>query len=382
MKYKQIVITFLLSSSLLAFTYFTVLFVYDPLKIFHKPWFNKEYLQEDMRQQAVGIINNLNYDSLILGTSILENTSSKEASEALGGNFINISISGGQYFERLIILNYALKKNPLKKVLISLDDLDITGIKKTTALNELANWDYLYDNNPFNDFKAYTNNKYLKCFLFFSEQKECRGNKKDFDRPSSWDKVEHHAVRFGGLSNWFRLKNNDRIKNEFTPILEKIKQIKHENKKIDNNLAIHIAESQQYIDQNIIQYALKYPTIEFIFILPPYSRISSAIDAQYDVSLFERYKECVKYLVTKSEKYHNIKVYAWGNYDFVDNITHYKDINHYDTTINSWMLGAIKNNEGQLTTHNIETYLDTFTKKALEYDLSILEMYIEAYLKE
>lgn len=382
MKNKKIVITFILSSSTLAFIYFTVLFIYDPLKIFHQPWIHKEYLQDDMRQQAVGIINNWKYDSLILGTSILENTSSKEASEVLGGKFINISISGGQYFERLIILNYTLKKNHLKKILISLDDLDVTGIKKTTALAELPNWSYLYDNNPFNDFKAYANNHYLGCLLFFSDKRKCMGKKKDFDRPNAWYKEQHHAVRFGGLNNWFGLKNNDRIKNEFTPILEKIKQIKLGNIKIDNNLAIHIAESQKYIDENIIQYAFKYPTTEFIFILPPYSRISSAIDTQYDVGLFERYKESVKYLVRESEKYQNIKIYGWGNHDFVDNIAYYKDINHYDHTINSWMLSAIKSNEGQLTSQNIETYLDTFLKKALSYDLSVLERNIEAYLEK
>lgn len=208
------------------------------------------------------------------------------------------------------------------------------------------------------------------------------GKKKDFDRPNAWYKEQHHAVRFGGLNNWFGLKNNDRIKNEFTPILEKIKQIKLGNIKIDNNLAIHIAESQKYIDENIIQYAFKYPTTEFIFILPPYSRISSAIDTQYDVGLFERYKESVKYLVRESEKYQNIKIYGWGNHDFVDNIAYYKDINHYDHTINSWMLSAIKSNEGQLTSQNIETYLDTFLKKALSYDLSVLERNIEAYLEK
>lgn len=382
MKNKKIVITFLLSSSFLAFTYFAVLFVYDPLKIFHKPWVNKEYLQDDMRQQAVGMINNWDYDSLILGTSILENTSSKEASEALGGKFINVSVSGGQYFERLIILNYTFKKNHLKKVLISLDDLDITGVKKPATVKEVPTWSYLYDNNPFNDFKAYANDKYLGCFLLFSPKKEYRGKKKDFDRPSAWYKVEHNAVRFGGIDNWFKRKNDDRIKNEFTPLLETIKQIKRGNQKIDSNLKLHIAESQKYIDENIIQYALKHPATEFIFVLPPYSRISSAIDAQYNVGSFERYKESVKYLVVESEKCSNIKIYGWGNYGFVDNIAHYKDINHYDYKINSWMLSAIKNNEGRLTVDNIENYLDTFTKKALKYDLSELEMHIDAYLKE
>lgn len=382
MKNKKIVITFILSSSMLAFMYFAILFVYDPLKIFHKPWINKEYLQDDMRLQAASIINNWDYDSLIIGTSILENTSSKEASKELGGKFINISISGGQYFERLIILNYAFKKNHLKKILISLDDSDLTGVKKAARLEEVPTWSYLYDNNPFNDFKAYANNKYLGCLLFFADKKTCMGIKKDFDRPNAWYKVEHHAVRFGDINNWFKRKHDNRIKNEFIPTLETIKQIKLGNKIIDSNLKMHITESQKYIDENIIQYTLKYPSTEFIFIIPPYSRISSALDAQYNVGSFEVYKESLKYLVLKSEKFPNIKIYGWGNHAFVDNIANYKDLNHYDYKINSWMLSAIKNQEGQLTANNIDNYLDIFTNKALKYDLSDLAIMIDNYLKE
>ena len=75
-----------------------------------------------MRQQAAGIINNYEFDSIILGTSMLENTSAKEAGEKLGGKFMNISLSGSNFYERSFVLEYALRKKEIKKIIYSLDE--------------------------------------------------------------------------------------------------------------------------------------------------------------------------------------------------------------------------------------------------------------------
>lgn len=380
MKNKILVITFITSSFLLAFIFFGVLFVYDPLKIFHKPWVYKEYLQTNMRQQAAGIINNWEYDSLIIGTSMLENTSSKEASSKLGGKFINISLSGSSYFERAIVLNYALKKKDIKKVLFSLDSGGLVGLGKGREDYKINTWDYLYDNNPFNDFNAYINNIYLKCLFSISNKKECMGRKADFDRPHAWYQNKEHAVRFGGLDNWFKAKNNEQVKAAFKSILETVKQIQLGKTRIDKNLKENILKSQNYIDDTLIKFVQKYSDTKFILILPPYSRISYAIDVQYNISSFERYKASVKYLVSKSKAYPNLKIYGWGNYSFVDDIANYKDLGHYEYKINSWMLGAIKRQEGLLTVDSIDNYLDVFTQKALDYNLFELGDKIDKYL--
>lgn len=47
---------------------------------------------KDMRMQARGLILYKDFDSAIIGTSMLENTSAKEANKKLGGNWINLSL--------------------------------------------------------------------------------------------------------------------------------------------------------------------------------------------------------------------------------------------------------------------------------------------------
>lgn len=374
MKNKKIVLTFVASSFILASIFFSVLFVYDPLKIFHKPWKYKEYLQHNMRQQAVGIINHWEFDSIILGTSMLKNTSSKEASEKLGGKFVNISLSGASYFERAIPMNYVLKKKNIKKVLYSLDNGGLTRIIKESQDYKLSTWDYLYDDNPINDFKVYINHKYLKCLFSPFIKKKCMGSKYDFDRPIADYHIKKNAIRFGGLENWLNEKNHRALKNVF-------KLTKSWKQKFNNeDIQARILKSQKYIDETLIKYVFQYPQTEFICFIPPYPRMRSAIYAQKQISTFAIRKANIKYLVSKSKKYKNLKIYGWDNYPFVDNLKNYKDYMHYEYKINSWILDAIKKDEGHLTIYNIDNYLDQYTKKALNYNLYILGNKIEHYL--
>src|SRR5574344_433334 len=88
---------------------FTYIYYYDPMQIFHKSYITKDlHLHGNMRQQAAGIINNFEFDSIILGTSMLENTSSFEASKIVGGNFVNISLILIKKNKKNPVLSYAL----------------------------------------------------------------------------------------------------------------------------------------------------------------------------------------------------------------------------------------------------------------------------------
>ena len=355
---KKKVITFFISicSTLIIFTIW--LYINDPLQIFHKQDENKG-LVSNARHQVLGLIDNYNFDSIIMGTSILENSSSKESSKILGGKFINLSIEGSDFHTRSIILEYILKRRKLNKIIFSLDNYGLVEAQ----VSDTSNFDFLYDNNKINDIKVYISPKYLICSIYKSY---CLNNL-DIDRPFSWYQNENR--RFGGFENWLKSKNNNKIKAIFKEIIKITEKIERGEKNIEKEYQKNLINSQQYIDKNLIKYVSKYPNTEFISILPPYSRIKYAIEAQYHVSKFKRYKENIRYLVRQSQKYPNLKIYGWGNHEFIDKIENYQDLIHYHYKINSWMLKAIKRDEGLLTPTNIESYLTTFTQKSLNYDL-------------
>jgi hypothetical protein len=363
-------ITFTVIISVIGISLF-VNYLRDPLQLFSKS-FNDKKLVYGARHQIISIIRLYPFDSIILGTSVLENTSANESSNKLGGKFVNLSLSGGDFHTRSLVLEYALKNKKIKKVIYSLDNDSLID----ESISNTENFDFLYDDSKANDIEIYLNKKYIKCLITDS----CYMENIDIDRPFSWYKDKANSKRFGGLDNWFKAKNSGQINKAFKEILKSTKNIKLGKTNIEKHYEQKLLSSQKYINDTLIKHISKYKNTNFILILPPYSRIKYAIEAQYNISKFERYKANTKYLVKQSELYSNLKIYGWGNHPFVDNIANYKDLHHYGHQINSWMLGAIKRDEGLLTIENIDSYLEIFTQKSLDYNLLDINNKINIYL--
>ncbi len=151
---------------------------------------------------------------------------------------------------------------------------------------------------------------------------------------------------------------------------------------MDKDVKEKIKNSEKYLNETIIDYARRYPKTTFILIVPPYSRMKNAINAQYNKPRFFRVKEAIRYLVDMSSRVKNIKVYGWGDSDYPDDISHYKDLEHYHHSFNSLMLQYIKNNEGLLTNDNVDAYLNSFTWKSVNYDFLSVGRFIEDAFKK
>lgn len=358
---------------------FGTLYYHDFLKIWHIPKHGKYYLQSDMRTQAAGIINNYEFDSVILGSSMLENTSAKEASEILGGKFFNISLSGSSFDERSIILNYLFDRKDIKKVIYSLDYKNRFNFQTDLGYRyDKENYKYLYDDNKFNDIKAYLNFKYLRCIFM---PKKCVGKSRNFDSPNEWMNDEFHFVRFGGLSKWIENKDNYQMKNDLNEIIKSTNDIK-------NNILFafkpfsKIENLEKYLDENIIYFAKKYAKTEFILIIPPYSIINNALLVQYQKDYLENIYLGFQTLIKKSKPYSNIKIYTFWDMDFIKDISLYKDLTHYHSLINSKMLYWIKDDIGLLSDENFDDYWAKFKQTAKDYDLIEFSNTIEKFLDE
>ena len=379
MKAKKSVKLFISLVLITIILFLSALYIYDPLQVFHKHWNRDNTLSGNMRQQVLGMTKHYNYDSIIIGSSHLENTSSRETSEKLGGKFINISISGSDYYERSFVLNYILNKNKIKKVIYSLDNLK--QVRRGHPRYPLETFDYLYDRNPINDFNVYLNDKYINCLITFSKKTECIGHKLDLDRPKAWFKKKHHKERFGGLENWFKGKNRNKAIKSYKNIVNIALKVKMNEIIPSRNLSKELDKTQLYVNNNIIKIIEEYPNTEFILVLPPYPRLKFAMDAQYNIRNFEIYKEMIRYIVNQNKTLTNLKLFGWGDKPFLDDIANYKDTSHFSHTINSWMLDAISREEGRLTPSNIEEYLNIITEKAIGFDLVGFGQELDTYLK-
>lgn len=374
----KIFLSLVLSSIIL---FFSALYLYDPLQIFHKALGREITFHKNMRLQAAGIINNYNFDSVILGTSMLENSSANEASELFDGKFVNISMSGSDFYERKLALEYLLKKQDIHTVIYSLDSDKFIYQIKGYKPYPLKNYTFLYDQNPFNDIDVYMNNKFLKCLMKFSTSKECIGNIVSLDRPGAWYKHKFHSIRYGGLDKWFAVKNNSQIKAAFRTIISNAKKIEQHKTVSLKNIDKKIAKAKKYIDNTILSLVKEHPKTQFLMVFPPYSRMHYAMWAQYNLPAYEIHKTIVRYIAKMSDKYPNLKIFAYGDQKFVDEIKNYKDPKHYHYSINSWILHTIKEDIGQINSKNVDRYIKTVTRKNKNYDLVKLGKKIDRYLK-
>lgn len=379
---KKNILLFFIAPILTCAAYAILMFALDPFALFHERVLKIGVLN-NLRIQAAGAINSADFDSIILGTSILENTSAKEASSTLGGKFINISISGSTFYERGIVLDYALRQKKLKRVIYSMDAIYTNPVYEIETY-PASRFDFLYDDVKWNNIYAYFDFAVAGCVFKNILGSSCMGNDYAFDRPNAWMNLPEHADRFGGLQNWLRAGSNHQIVDALAAIARDIDRVQRKDfrtyTKVEESKAI--ATAIAYADKDILSYAKAHPDVRFDLVFPPYSRIVFAQWYQLHSIDVPVHQALLRYLVKEAAKLPNLAIYGYEDMDFLDDIANYKDTVHFHPNYNSMILLSIRDKTHRLTQRNIESYIKTTQRKAMAYDLPGLGDKINESLKE
>lgn len=337
-----------------------LLYIYDPLQLYHKPYFRHTAFSEDMRVQDKGIIKLYDFDSFILGTSMLMSTSAREASEKFGGKFVNISMAGSAFNERAVILRYLFtQKSEVKRVIYSLD----MGEMVSSSPKSTSNYDFIYDENELDDIRIYMNEKYILCAFMWSSKEKCVG-KEDLETLIYWALHPNADKAFGGFHKW--------LENSHLPIianpLQKLKNIKtpYETTPFTGS----ISKAQDYINEYVFSFVVSHPNTKFEFIIPPYSRLFYRLESGEN---FAKFAAILRWFVKESQRYENARIYGFDDLDYLDDIANYGDAIHYTAQMNSFQLDAIKTNTHRITSENIDTYLAIMQSKIENYDITPLQ---------
>lgn len=345
------------------FAFCAVVWYVDPFRLFHQPFMCKNQVYDDMRYNARWFIKSGDYDSIILGTSMLANTSAKEAAELLGGKFINISIWGSSLEQRAILMNYALKKKPIKKIIISLDRGGLVPVNMKLDNKVSANrFDFLYTDNS-NIFKVYMNIKFISKIFSFKCEEDA-----NMDMPSSWmlkwgDRTEQ---RFGGLENWIKTYKDKDM--QTTMQMLSAAAIMALNGYQPQNLlnAYYLEKYQKDLDNNVLKFAKDYPNTEFVLVIPPYFMAYNSILRFSADGYSALQKELIRYVL--NQKLSNIKLYAYDYLDFTYDVRNYMDLGHYSPEINSKILQMLSKKEGELNLSNLDKWWQKYDEAAMNYN--------------
>ena len=355
-KCKILTFSFVLVILLISFTCFATIWYVDPLKLIHKPFMCKDTSYDNVNFVVKNLIDNEDYDSIILGTSLLSNTSAKEANKVFGGKFLNVSIWGTLTNEKITILDYISKNKKINTVIMSLDQ----GSKPLAENNFISlNKEVIstYNFTIFNTLKIYLQDKHLKHIFNFS----CETTKINKDTPTTWTYNESISNRLGSFEKWasINIVQVVNINNTLKDATEKIS--KEEFSYLDYDF------NKEYLDKNLLDVFRKYPDTQFILIIPPYFIAQNAIYFQVYKNFENAQKSSLFYLI--KQKPSNVKIYGFDDMGFVSDVANYYDLIHFSPKISSDILGFVKNDIGLLEEKNFEQYWSKFANKSREFNL-------------
>lgn len=354
----------------------SALWIYDPLQLFHAHWGRPQTLHANMRLQAAGVMRHESFDSVVLGTSMMENTSADEAGRLLGGRFVNISLTASDYVERSIVLTDLLRRRRIEQVIYSLDSVYM-NTRRGYPPFPMNTYDFLYDRNPFNDLRVYLNRHYLDCVRHWSDEPGCVGRAVSLDRPNAWFGETEHASRFGGLAAWCRARDHYQIKDARALLSRAMRAIDSRETPENNEKAKIIRQALDYVDEHVMRVVRAHPTTRFHLVFPPYSRALFAIWHQSMPINSSIHQEVVRYLAMQASQTPNLVIHGFETESFLDDLANYKDLGHYRESIDSLILRAVAAGTHVLDAANVETYLAHAVARARAFDLQGLQDRLE-----
>ena len=223
----------------------------------------------------------------------------------------------------------------------------------------------------------YTNRKYstyLSCHSSFDNivfqkvfgscpSKKIRKNIYDL---TEWQSNPKHYIRFGGIHNWRKHRENSQIQTAISELSQAIEPSYLRKQNMDEHLQIHNPDE---FTKHMLPLVKKYPDTRFIFYYPPYSIYKYAIDVQASPHIFTQYKGLVKSIALETELLPNAEVFWFGDKEFVKNIENYKDLTHYHASFNNLFLNDFKTNNSRIDINNYKFLLDKLEVDANSVDL-------------
>jgi hypothetical protein len=316
----------------------------DPFFHYHKPLAGLSYSFGNQNYVNSGIVRHFEYDTLITGTSMVQNFRSSLFQEVLGDNAVKVPFAGGKTKNLSALLEIALKANPeIRKVYLGLDlnmlDDEDPGLPREPFPA------YLYDENPFNDAAYLLNKDVLILNVGPFILKTVAG------LPSAT--FDEYSASPDDLDC-----GRDAVLQYFDPAKhDRINSIPRNELIISYNEHLH----------NFVPLIMAYPQVEFVIFIPPYS-----ILYWYEIDI-ENILAALSFTIEALIPYDNVCLFfPINNPDIVTNLDNYHDDGHYTAAISDYLVYCFKDGTHLLTLENYQEELNKLTEMVNNFDYDLL----------
>ncbi|MDO4571934.1 MAG: hypothetical protein Q4C13_01090 [Clostridia bacterium] len=155
---KTFVRIFIAASLALLLLAAAVVYVFDPLYQYHLPWFGLGMPIYNEQYQNAGLARQLDYDALILGSSMVKSQRASWFSEAYGCKAVMLPFASSYLPDYSMLLDTAYGSRELKHVFLC---LDLYALREDADYQYYSYPEYLYDDNRRNDVQYLLNRDVL-----------------------------------------------------------------------------------------------------------------------------------------------------------------------------------------------------------------------------
>lgn len=308
-----------LTAVVIMFLAVMLLVVYvDPFFHYHKPLKNFPYLVDNQLSQNPGMAKHMDYDSVILGSSMTVNFNTGWFQELMGLNTIKLSYSGAYPKDQSNIMKIIFDgDHEVKTVFLGVDVITYMG-----GVNETKYPipEYLYDDDYVNDIQYVLNKDVLLNYVL-----------RPLADPDPTDLATVYA------SWWTEEYYSEQwVLHNYTDPEQVLREVPADE---------YIPGTQKNLDVNICPFIEKNPGTQFVVFFPPYSILfwNDVLKGNHLQATIEEYR----YIAERLNKYDNVEVYFFPDReDIVLDLNHYADYSHYHPDYNRFMTECFTDGTG------------------------------------
>ena len=296
------------------------------------------------RYIAPGLAKHAQYDTLLSGSSIVENTRNSAIGRACGGTGLNVAMPALTASEQALIVATALAARPLARVILILDFNAFSGAPDQR--NPLAGPlpAYFYDRNPANDFPYV-----LSWGVLVRSWRIVRGDaserfRTDSDAPWWWADEKRFS--------------RDEVVRRLDP-----RDLNAQFQQPPRDLA----GMQASFARNLLPLLRAHPATQFDLVWPPYSIVVWADFVQrrqLDVSL-----DFKRWVFATTSDLPNVRVIdLQGVAEITHDLDRYTDLYHFAPSVNEWLVAEACGDRYRVGAENVDALERELRRQALAFD--------------
>lgn len=325
----------------------------DPVFHYHAPLAQYSYPIDDERYMNDGLVTHLDYDAIIVGSSMSENFRTSEVNDQLGSaNSLKACMNGASYRQIDQVLRKAFAShNDISFVIRNLDYAAINQDKDDILVIGGEEPEYLYDDNIFNDVNYLLNREMLFGKVYRVIQRTHLGQ------------AQTSRDDYGFWGDDCEYGRNVII--EGYDIDATVPECQ------EHATDEELAALYDNFEQNVLAIIEEHPDTTFYIFFPPYG--IGYWQMLYARGQVQKMLDYESYAIDLLLPYENVKLFGFNNafdYAMITDLDNYTDINHYGPWVNSWMLIWMGAGECQITPENAEAYKASEADFFLNFDYS------------